>query len=98
MRMRKLAPRTKTGDICAVRRFTACLGRPLDTATAEVLCNFQLYLVDQGTTPATLNATISGLTFFSDVTLGRPELMTKMQLVHTPRTLRVILAEKRWHT
>ncbi len=94
MRMRKLAPRTQTGYIRAVRRFTAYLGRPPDTATVEDLRNFQLHLVDQGTTPATLNDTISGLKFFCDVTLSRPELMAKMQPVHIPRTLPVILSRE----
>ena len=94
MRMRKLAPRTQTGYIRAVRRFTAYLGRPPDTATVGDLRNFQLHLVDQGTTPATLNATISGLKFFCDVTLSRPELMAKMQPVHIPRTLPVILSRE----
>jgi hypothetical protein len=30
---------------------------------------FQLYLVDQGTSPITINATIVGLKFFFDVTM-----------------------------
>jgi integrase/recombinase XerD len=34
---------------------------------------FQLYLVDHGTSPITLNATIAGLKFFFEVTLDRPE-------------------------
>jgi len=35
-----------------------------DTATVEDLRNFQLHLVDRGTSPITLNATITGLKFF----------------------------------
>ncbi len=37
------------------------LRRPPDTATVEDLRNFQLHLVDHGTSPITLNATITGL-------------------------------------
>ena len=44
-----------------------------------------------GTSPITLNATITGLKFFFDVTLGRGELMAKMQPVRVPRTLPVVL-------
>ena len=49
-------------------------------------------MVDRGTSPITLNATITGLKFFFDVTLDRGELMAKMQPVHVPRTLPVVLS------
>jgi integrase/recombinase XerD len=92
MRMRRLAPKTQTAYIRAVRRFTAYLGRPPDTATVEDLRNFQLHLVDQGTSPTTLNASITGLKFFCEITLDRVELTAKMQPVHVPRTLPVVLS------
>ena len=94
MRMRKLNPRTQEGYIRAVRKFTQYLGRSPDTATVEDLRNFQLHLVDHGISPITLNATITGLKFFFDVTLGRIELMARMQPVHVPRTLPVILSRE----
>jgi integrase len=58
----------------------------------EDLRNFQLHLVDSGTSPITLNATLTGLRFFFDVTVGRAELMAKMQAVKLPRTLPVVLS------
>lgn len=94
MRMRKLAPKTQTAYIRAVRRFAAYLGRPPDTATVEDLRNFQLRLVDEGTSPTTLNATITGLKFFCEITLDRAELTAKMQPVHVPRTLPVVLSRE----
>jgi integrase len=51
-----------------------------------------LHLVDTGTGPVTINATITGLKFFFDITLGRPELMLKMTHVAVPRKLPVILS------
>jgi site-specific recombinase XerD len=51
-----------------------------------------LHLVDHGISPASLNAAISGLKFFYSVSLDRPELMAKMQPVHLPRKLPVILS------
>jgi len=92
MRMRKLEPTTQAGYIRAVRKLTAYLQRSPDTATVEDLRNFQLHLVDTGTSPITLNATLTGLKFFFDVTLGRIELMAKMQPVKVPRTLPVVLS------
>ena len=92
MRMRKLGDRTQEGYLRAVRNFTKYLGRSPDTATVEDLRNYQLYLVDHGTSPASLNSAISGLKFFCNVTLDRPELMAKMQPVHLPRKLPEIMS------
>ena len=93
MRMRKLMPKTREAYIRAVRKFTKFLGRSPDTATAEDLRRFQLHLIDQGTSPITLNATIVGLNFLFSVTLGRPEAMAKMQSVRVPQKLPVILSK-----
>jgi site-specific recombinase XerD len=92
MRMRKLEPRTQDAYIRAVRKLAAFLTRSPDTATVEELRSFQLHLVDTGTSPITLNATLTGLKFFFDITLGRGELMAKMQPVKVPRTLPVVLS------
>jgi integrase/recombinase XerD len=94
MRLRKLAPHTQAGYVRAVRKLAGYLRRPPDTATVEDLRNFQLHLVDQGASPITLNATITGLKFFFDVTLDRVELMSKMKPVFVPRTLPVVLSRE----
>lgn len=94
MRMRKLELRTREAYIRAVRKLAKYLGRAPDTATAEELRNFQLHLVDHGVSPITLNATITGLKFFFEVTVGHGEVMAKMQPVHVPRTLPVVLSRE----
>lgn len=94
MRLRKLAEKTQSQYIRAVRRLAAYLGRSPDTATAEDLRNFQLYLVDHGVSPITLNITITGLKFLFDVTLDRGHLMAKMQPVKLPKTLPVVLSRE----
>ena len=94
MRIRRLAPQTQTAYIRAVRRFAAYLHRPPDTATVEDLRNFQLHLVDEDTSPTTLNATITGLKFFCEITLDRAELTARMQPVHVPRTLPMVLSRE----
>jgi integrase/recombinase XerD len=81
MRMRKLAPKTQTTYIRAVRKLSDFLGHSPDRATDEDLRRFQLNMVDTGASPITLNATIVGLNFLFEVTLGRPEVMAKMQSV-----------------
>ncbi len=92
MRMRKFGEKTQLDYVRAVRKFAQYLGRSPDTASVEDLRNYQLHLVDHGTSPASLNSAISGLKFFFSVTLDRPELMAKMQPVHLPRKLPVILS------
>ena len=94
MHLRKLEPKTQTSYIRAVRKLAVFLGRSPDTATAEDLRRFQLHLVDQGTSPITLNATITGLKFFFHVTLSRGELMSKMSPVRVPQTLPVVLSRE----
>lgn len=71
MRMRKFEPRTQEAYVRSVRKLAAFLNRSPHTGTAEDLRNFQLHLVDTGTSPITLKATINGLKFFFGVTLGR---------------------------
>ena len=92
MRMRKFCDQTQAGYIRAVRQLAAFLERSPDTATVEDLRRYQLHLVDHGTSPISLNATITGLKFFFEVTLDRGELMAKMQPVRVPRTLPVVLS------
>ncbi|WP_226471378.1 tyrosine-type recombinase/integrase [Dechloromonas denitrificans] len=94
LRMRKYGEKTTLDYIRAVRNFTKYLGRSPDTATVEDLRNYQLHLVDHGISPASLNAAISGLKFFYNVTLDRSDLMAKMQPVHLPRRLPVILSRE----
>ena len=94
MRIRKLCDKTQTHYIRAVRQFAGFLGCSPDTATIEDLRRYQLHLVDHGISPVSLNAAITGLKFFFDVTLGHVELMAKMQPVRVPRTLPVILSRE----
>jgi integrase/recombinase XerD len=92
--MRKLMAKTQDGYIRAVRHFAGWLGRSPDTASVEDLRRYQLHLVDRGISPVTLNATITGLKFFFEVTLSRPDLMAKMHPVRVAQTLPVILTRE----
>ena len=92
MRMRKLELKTRAAYLRSVKKLADFLKRSPDTATVEDLRRFQLYLVDQGTSPITINATIVGLKFFFDITLGRSELMSKMQTVRVPQKMPVVLS------
>ncbi len=92
MRMRTLADKTQSQYIHAVCQFAAFLGRSPDTASTEDLRRYQLHLVDHGISPVSLNAAITGLKFFFEVTLGDAQRMAKMRPVRVPRTLPVVLS------
>ncbi len=92
MRLRKLSAKTQKAYVRAVVNLTRFLGRSPDTASAEDLRRFQLRMVEQGVTSTTLNATITGLKFFFEVTLDRPGAMKKMHHVYEPRTLPEVLS------
>ena len=94
MRMRKLADKTQSHYLRAVRQFAAFLGRSPDIASVEDLRRYQLHLVDHGISPVSLNAAITGLKFFFEITLDHGELIAKMQPVRVPRTLPVVLSRE----
>mgnify|MGYP000724078966 CR=1 FL=1 len=58
MRMRKFGEKTQYQYVRAVRQFAKYLGRSPETASVEELRNYQLHLVDHGTSPASLNSAI----------------------------------------
>lgn len=92
MTLRKLGSSTQTGYIRAVVKFTRYLGRSPDRATAEDLRRFQLYLVEDGTSSITINATLTGLKFFFEQTLDKPELLKKIKRVYEPRKIPEVLS------
>ena len=94
MHIRKLAPKTQTSYIRAVKKLTDYLGHSPDSATAEGLRQFQLHLTDKGTSRITINATITGLRFFFEVTVGDTDVVNKLNTVPVPRKLPVVLSRE----
>ena len=92
MAMRKLNPQTQTAYVRAVKKLAQFLGRSPDQATSEDLRRFQISLVERGTSSITVNATITGLRFFFEVTLRRVDALEQMSPVHEPRILPVVLS------
>jgi len=92
MTLRKLGPSTQTGYIRAVVKFTRYLGRSPDTTEAEDLRRFQLQMVEDGASSITINATLTGLKFFFEQTLDKPELLKKVKRVYEPRKIPEVLS------
>jgi integrase/recombinase XerD len=92
MSLRKLNPVTQKAYLRAVIKLTRFLLRSPDTATAEDLREFQLHMAANGVSNKTINATITGLRFFFEVTLEEHQVLRKMSTVHEPRNLPLILS------
>jgi integrase/recombinase XerD len=82
MQLRRLTPDAQRDYLRHVKRFSEFLGRSPHKADAEDVRRFQLELEAQGVSAATINSTLSGLSFFFKVTLDRPETM---RLTRRPR-------------
>jgi site-specific recombinase XerD len=94
MRLRKLSEKTQSGYLRWVKDFTRFLGRAPDSATAEDLRRYQLHLSDSGVSRISLNAAVTALRFFFEISLGRGELMAAMSHVRVARTLPVVLSRE----
>ena len=92
MQLRKLAAKTQSTYVRAVKDLHKFLHASLVRADAEDLRRFQLHMATTGTSPTTINATLTGLRFFFGVTLERPEVMNKTSSVFVERKLPVVLS------
>lgn len=92
MAIRKFTQTTQRNYIAAVKKLSAYLGRPPDTATPEDLRRFQLHLTRSGVGAPTINNTVSALRFFFKVTLGRDGIERCTQVIREPRKLPVVLS------
>jgi integrase/recombinase XerD len=92
MTVRGFAPKTQTGYIRAVRNFTVFLGRAPDRASAEDLRRYQLHMRSERVSATTMNAAVSALRFFFEVTLKRREVTALLTTVREPQRLPVVLS------
>ena len=91
MALRKLAPKTQSGYIRAIKNLARFLGHTPGTATSEELRDFQIHLANNGASRITLNTTITALRFLYTITLGRPDIVAKISSVPVSRKLPDIL-------
>ena len=95
MTLRKLSPRTQAGYLRAVVRFARFFGQSPDLASPEDLRRFQLYLVETGVSPTTINATLTGLGFLFGVTLERPDTLQRTSRMRQPQC-QASSASRKW--
>src|SRR3979490_3569249 len=94
MAIRKLAPKTQHDYVQRVKDFATFLGRSLDAAKSEEVRSFQLHLASSGAGTPKINATVSALRFFFNVTLDRPDLAKQLSFVHEPRKVPAVVSSE----
>src|SRR5262252_6128601 len=87
MRARKLGPHSQRSHIDSCRRFAAFLKRSPDTATADDVRRFQLYLVESGLSIGNRNRIMTGVKFLFRVTLRRHDLAAEIYHLKEPERL-----------
>lgn len=94
MSARTLGPASQTSHLRACKRFAAWLRRSPDTATADDVKHFQLYLMETGTSICTRNQTMTGVKFLFRVTLRRHDLVAEIFSLREPVKVPLVLSKK----
>jgi integrase/recombinase XerD len=92
MTIRKLAAKTQHDYIQRVKDFAVFLGRSPASASKEDVRRYQLHLSSSGARTPKINATVSALRFFFDMTLDRADLAKQTTFIHEPRKVPVVLS------
>jgi site-specific recombinase XerD len=92
MTARKLTPGTQRSHLRSCRRFAAWLKRSLDTATPDDVRQFQLHLIESGTSICNRNRIMTGVRFLFRVTLRRHDLAAEVWHIREPVRLPPVLS------
>jgi len=92
MCMRKLNPKTQSAYLRHVTALGEYLGYSPHRAATEDLRRYQLHLVESGLASSNINSQLSGLRFFFEVTLDKPEVLKRIKRVRAPRRIPQILS------
>jgi integrase/recombinase XerD len=92
MAARKLNPHTQRSHIYSCKRFAAWLKRSPDTATADEVRRFQLYLIETGSSICNRNRIMTGVRFLFRVTLRRHDLAAEVWHLKEPQKLPPVLS------
>lgn len=91
MAIRQLAAKTQIGYIRGINNLCEYLQHSPETATYEELRAFQLFMVNNGVSGMTVNATLTSLRFLFQMTLDKPEVVLRMRPVTVARKLPIVL-------
>ena len=92
MQARNLGRHSQRSHIYSCKRFAAHLGRSPDTATADDVRQFQLHLIESGSSISNRNRIMTGVKFLLRVTLRRHDLAAEIYHLKEPQKIPVIMS------
>ena len=92
MTARKLGRHSQRSHIHSCIRFAAFLGRSPDTATADDIRGFQLFLIENGLSICNRNRIMTGVRFLLRVTLRRLDLAVEVYHIKEPQKIPLVMS------
>jgi len=94
MRARTLGRQSRSNHLSSCTRFAAFLGRGPETATADDIRRFQLFLVESGVSIVHRSRIMTGVKFLLRVTLRRHDLAAEICHLKEPRKVPLVLSRQ----
>lgn len=93
MAARKLGHHSQRSHLSSCERFAAFLERSPETATADDIRRFQLFLIDSGASICNRNRIMTGVRFLFRVTLRRHDLAAEIYHLKAPQKVPVVMSQ-----
>ena len=90
---RNLGPHSQRNYLNSCARLAAFLGRSPDTATADDIRRFQLFLIETGASICSRNRVMTGVRFLFRVTLRRHDLAAEIYHLKEPQKIPVVMSQ-----
>ena len=92
MTARKLGHHSQRSHLHSCKRFAAFLGRSPDTATADDIKKFQLFLIEDGASICNRNRIMTGVKYLLRVTLRRHDLAAEVFHIKEPQKVALVMS------
>ncbi len=93
MAARNLGPHSRRNYLNSCARLAAFLGRSPDTATADDIRRFQLFLIETGASIVSRNRIMTGVRFLLRVTLRRHDLAAEVYHLREPQKVPLVMSQ-----
>ncbi len=93
MAARNLGRHSQRSHLSSCERFAAFLERSPETATADDIHRFQLFLIESGTSICNRNRIMTGVRFLFRVTLRRHDLAAEIYHLKEPQKVPVVMSQ-----
>ena len=90
---RNLGPHSQRNHLASCKRFAAFLECSPETATADDIRRFQLFLIENGASICNRNRIMTGVKFLLRVTLRRHDLAAEVYHLREPRKVPLVMSQ-----